>query len=121
MQYLIVGAKFRPPARALLDTLANGTRLVARRESTNQYDANAIQIVLPAGFETNNAMSIAVQDYGKSIEEIQAAPEWHLGYIPREHAASLGPAMDEAKKPELEGTLTFSAQGLPCFRLGAPL
>lgn len=117
MQYLIVGAKFRPPAKALLDTLAIGSRLLARRESSNQYDPNAVQVILPKGFETNAAMNAAVQDFGCSIEEVQAASEWHLGYIPREHAASLGPAMDEAQVHEIEGTLSFSPQGIPQIRL----
>lgn len=118
MQYLIVGAKFRPPARALLDTLALGTKLWARRESTNQYDPNAIQVLVRSGdFKTNSAMALAVQDYGRSIEEIQQAAEWHLGYIPREHASSLAPAMDAAQTPELVGSLTFSATGLPQIRL----
>lgn len=121
MQYTIVGAKFRPPARGLLDTLAIGTRLLARRESTNQYDPNAIQVIVPKGFETSNAMRIACEDYGFSIEQVQAAPEWHLGYIPREDAMTLGPAMDEAQRPEIEGALTFSAQGVPCFRMNQPL
>lgn len=117
MQYLIVGAKFRPPARALLDTLALGTRLIARRESTNQYDPNAVAVLLPKGFETNNAMKIACEGFGFSIEELQAAPYWHLGYIPREFAVTLGPAMDEAQKPEIEGTLGFNAQGFAQFRM----
>lgn len=116
-----MGAKFRPPARALLDTLASGSKLVARRESTNQYDPNAVQVIVPKGFETSNAMRLACEQYGFSLEEVQAAPYWHLGYIPREHAITLGPAMDGVGKPEIEGTLTFSAQGIPCFRMNQPI
>lgn len=116
--YIIVGAKFRPPAKGLLDTLANGTKLHARREASNAYDPNAIQVVLKAGdFETNDEMRLACEGFGLSISDIKAAPEWHLGYIPREHAAELAPRMDSASTPELDGVLSFSVTGIPSIRL----
>lgn len=120
--YVIVGARFRPPAKALLDTLPLGTQLLARREPQNAYDPNAIQVLVhPNDFQSTDALRIQCEQYGKSIEEIMGASEWHLGYVPREEAAKVAPRMDHDAITAIVGSLTFSAQGVPCIRLEVPI
>ena len=117
----IVGAKFRPPAAGILAILPAGARLVARRESTNQYDANAIQVVWPtevAQFVTKlEAINDVLVGYGTTLSALADQPEWHLGYVPRADAATLAPRMDAAQRPTLSGQLTFSASGNPRIAL----
>ncbi len=119
--YLIVGARFRPPAKGLLDTLPSGTELQARREPGNQYDPNAIQVfVKTSHIEPSDAIRVQCENYGKSIEEIKAVPEWHLGYVPKERAAELAPLMDSWAIHAIIGELAFSAAGVPCIRMEVP-
>ncbi len=119
--YLIVGAKFRPPARGLLDTLPLGARLLARREGSNAHDANAIQVLVRSeDFQpVSKEMEIACEGFGFGARQLESQPEWHLGYIPREKAAELAPRLDALGLSELEGQLSFSAQGLPLIALPA--
>ena len=42
----LVGAHFRPPAKALIQSLPVGQVLRLSREPDNQYDTNAIQVWL---------------------------------------------------------------------------
>jgi hypothetical protein len=119
--YIIVGAKFRPPAKALLDTLATGTELLARREPSNAYDANAIQVIVrSSAIAPSDAMKLAVEQYGRTMDEIRAAEEWQLGYVPREAAASVAPKLDADAITVVVGSLTFSASGVPCIRMEVP-
>jgi HIRAN domain-containing protein len=117
----IVGAKFRPPALGILSILPAGARLVARRESTNQYDANAVQVLWPtevAQFVTRlGAINDLLLGYGTTLSALADAPEWHLGYVPRDMASELAPKMDSAQRPTLQGQLTFSASGNPRIQL----
>jgi|HubBroStandDraft_6_1064221.scaffolds.fasta_scaffold110104_7 hypothetical protein len=116
---LIVGAHFRPPAKGLITCLPFGTKLIARREASNAYDTNAIQVIWPtAGCDAQNGTGVsrdtvqsAVEGYGSSADEVFAQPEWHLGYIPRTEAANIAPLMDRAGVSELAGELTFAATG----------
>lgn len=113
---IIVGAKFRPPALGILSILPAGARLIARRESTNQYDANAIQVIWPTAPLANSKASVTeindrLAGYGCSLDELESQPHWHLGYIPRERAAELAPKMDADGQSDLEGSLFFSPSG----------
>jgi hypothetical protein len=116
---LIVGAHFRPPAKGLLTILPAGSKLVARREASNAYDANAIQVIWPtSGLDASSGIGLshedvqsAVEGYGSSADEVFSAPEWHLGYVPRGEAANIAPLMDRAGVSELPGELTFAATG----------
>jgi HIRAN domain len=116
----IVGVKFRPPALGLLSVLPSQCPLVARREPSNAYDANAI-MVLVATRELEkldpNALEEAVVGYGSSWVELHKQPEWHLGYIPRTDVAALAPQMDAKGTPQLKGELAFSAIGIPRINL----
>jgi hypothetical protein len=116
---LIVGAHFRPPAKGLLTCLPSGTKLIARREASNAYDANAIQVIWPTmGLDAETGIGIsaadvqkAVEGFGSSADSVFAQPEWHLGYVPRTEAAHLAPRMDHMGLSELDGELTFAATG----------
>jgi len=116
---LIVGAHFRPPAKGLLTCLPAGSKLLARREPSNAYDVNAIQVIWPtAGLDAANgiglskdAVQAAVEGFGSSADEVFAQSEWHLGYIPRTEALTLAPKMDAQGVSELPGELTFAATG----------
>jgi hypothetical protein len=116
---LIVGAHFRPPAKGLLACLPAGSKLIVRREASNAYDANAIQVIWPTtGLDAASGTALshegvqkAVEGFGSSAEEVFAAPEWHLGYVPRTEAATLAPRMDAAGLGEVLGELTFAATG----------
>ncbi len=121
--FLIVGAKFRPPARGLLDILPVGTRLLARREASNAHDPNAVQVLVQsADFSSmdHELLDKALDGYGHSARSVLAQPEWHLGYIPRERAAELAPLMDAEGTAELPGQLTFNAAGLALIALEEP-
>lgn len=116
---LIVGAHFRPPAKGLLSALPAGSKLVARREPSNAYDPNAIQVIWPTtGCDSGKGIGLSwddvqknVEGFGSSADEIFSQPEWHLGYIPRTEAAVLAPKMDDMGLVELTGELTFAATG----------
>lgn len=87
----LVGAHFRPPAKALLACLPAGHPLALRPEPTNEYDANAVQVVLRTSTlaplckeaffadEVNNQLTAQ----GFDLESVLDEPEWHLGYLPR--------------------------------------
>lgn len=96
----LVGAHFRPPAKALLACLPAGHPLLLRPEPTNEYDANAVQVVL----RTDSLASLRDDSFldelisqlagqGFDLAQIKEAPEWHLGYLPR--AAKGNPALEE--------------------------
>ena len=119
--YLIVGAKFRPPAQGLLNALPTGTKLLARREASNAYDANAIMVLVRTQ-DFADTLDIEHTDkelagFGSSYNALMAQPEWHLGYIPRVDAATLAPRMDAAQRTSLAGELTFGATGAPRITL----
>jgi hypothetical protein len=113
----IVGAKFSPPAQGILSVLPTNAALVVRREPSNAYDENAMQVLAPTD-DWANAPGVAKLDeacagYGHSGDDVLAKPEWHLGYIPRQDALLLAPRMDKAEVREVPGVLTWSAEGAP--------
>jgi hypothetical protein len=113
----IVGARFRPPAQGLLDVLAHSTPLVLRREPSNEYDINAIQVLVASSAITAPTAQLAkvLEGYGLTIEDLHARSEWHLGYIPRGDAAQLAPRID-AGALVTRCTLGFGIDGKSCAR-----
>jgi len=119
MSLPIVGAHFRPPAKALLSILPSGTPLVARPEPENPYDANAIAVWLASAnipHTADEALAEAAAGYGFTVESIREVAEWHLGYIPAKIAVALAPQMAGA---EASGTLVFDLTGKPRVSLPA--
>jgi hypothetical protein len=97
----IVGAHFRPPAKALLACLPAGHPLYLRPEPTNEYDENAVQVLLrseslqPLVAEPffRDELQMQLSGQGSDVESVLAQPEWHLGYLPR--AAKGNAALEE--------------------------
>lgn len=129
----IVGARFRPPAQEVLDSLPAGAKLLLRRQPDNPYDRNAVQVLWP---NTENIEVGRWFGYGEAnetgIATVNAELPLHLGFIPREVAAKLAPVMDTWLEREWEddcsddtvaewpATLTFSTSGEPCVSFEAP-
>lgn len=96
----LVGAHFRPPAKALLAFLPTGCPLALRPEPTNEYDSNAVQVVLRTTVLAPMLLHPSVRDEAESqlagagfdLQSIQAQEEWHLGYLPK--AAKGNPALE---------------------------
>ena len=95
--YWIVGAFYRPPAKAILSVLPIGTKLTLRAEPTNEYDPNAIAVYI----ETSEIKTIVANKKAKTLlasealnsgillDEILSQSEHHLGYIPRTIAVKI--------------------------------
>lgn len=110
MIHPIVGAHYRPPAKAILSALPSGTALLLRPEPTNEADPNAIQVLVESKHITwSDLLDQEASRYGSSGDEILTTPEWHLGYIPRTEAAKF--TLD-GDRP---GRLTFDPTGKPCI------
>lgn len=100
----IVGAHFRPPAKALLACLPAGHPLWLRPEPTNEYDENAVQVLLqstslqPLLAEPfiRDELERQLSGQGSDVETVLTQSEWHLGYLPK--AAKGNPALQEWNK-----------------------
>lgn len=100
----IVGAHFRPPAKALLACLPAGHPLWLRPEPTNDYDENAVQVLLRSDSMQPLVAEPSIRDelerqlsgQGFDLESVLSQPEWHLGYLPR--AAKGNQALEEWNK-----------------------
>lgn len=85
---LLVGAHFRPPARALLSSLKTGQELILRAEPDNPYDPDAMAVwleteTLSFDMATDQfaEFEAALASQGFTPEDIRDQPEWQLGYI----------------------------------------
>lgn len=128
--YPIVGAHFRPPAKAILASLPTGAALSLVPEPENPFDSNAIAVFVepkeipPSEHET---LAETAAGMGFDIEDILTAPAWHLGYIPKALAATivedLNTAIADASADgdmsgtgavtSWPGTLAFDMKGSP--------
>ena len=96
----IMGAHFRPPAKAILSVLPTDCPLSIVPEPTNEYDPNALQVVLASADipeDCYNELDLAAAGYGFSVEQILAQEQWQLGYVGREYAANLAPFQAKIK------------------------
>ena len=113
MSLPIVGAHFRPPAKALLQVLPQGAPMILRPEPTNAYDPNAIQILVATSAipkEVHEELEMHALGFGFDLAAILAEPEWHIGYVPRQIAAVV--TLPEGDTPCI---LTFDASGRPAI------
>lgn len=98
IQTPIVGAHFRPPAKALLACLPAGHPLYLRPQPDNEYDENAVQVLLrsttiPTDEFLCDELETQLSGQGFSLEDVREADEWHLGFLPK--AAKGNPALEE--------------------------
>jgi len=118
--YPIVGQTYRPPAKAILSTIAIGARLILRPEPENPFDSNAKAVLIRTEDLTMEAFA-ALDDgrlkiHNMTIQNIAQSLEWHLGYIPK--------TMNNfVLTGEVEGRFAVGSNGGPRIRLelqGAP-
>lgn len=118
MSYPIVGAHFRPPAKAILQILSIGAPLILRKEPENQFDPNAIAVWWPSvtlSPTVHNALDAAAQAYGFDLASIMVEPEWHLGYIPKTLTHEVHLIMEPSLNGEWPGTFTMDPTGKPAI------
>jgi len=88
----IVGAHYRPPAKAILSILPIGQELELIPEPYNEHDENAIAVWVDGNSITTNLELQEVEDrlhaYGFRVDQ-NVSESWHLGYIPREVAKDI--------------------------------
>lgn len=118
----IVGMHFRPPAKAILQCLPQGTTLHLRREPDNQYDPNATKVLvrsadIPEG--QYQELDTLVAGYGTTIQEILAQSEWFLGYIAAKsgEAGLIAPLLDKEPARIWVGALIFDGSGKPMVEI----
>lgn len=114
----IVGAHFRPPAKAILSTLFGDCPLELRPEPDNPYDPNAIAVWINSKHINADhcdveALASNAPFFGKSLEEIQHEAGWHLGYIRKEVAATI---VDQFLGETMPAMLAFLSNGKPAAR-----
>ena len=117
--YPIVGAHFRPPAKGLLAVLPKDFPLYAVPEPDNQYDVNAIKVVLNVRNLVEEedlllAIEEAIAPFGFSLDEFTNVEEWHLGYIPKNIAAVI---VDRFPQAGLPGKMSFDLKGGPAIQV----
>ena len=118
----IVGAFFRPPAKALIEVLAIGTPLFLIAEPDNPYDSNAIAVFLESAnipISAHPILEETLPPFGFSIEQILSQDAWHLGYVPKEMAAKIT-AQGILGSDPYPVTFSTSANGGPRVRSTEP-
>jgi hypothetical protein len=97
----LVGAHFRPPAKAILQVLPAGIELILRAEPTNPYDANAVQVLCASSVipqEAHEELGVFALGYGYDLAQILAQDEWHVGYVKATEASWLQPHIKQDTK-----------------------
>jgi hypothetical protein len=90
-------------------------------EPENQHDPNAIAVWVNTADipeKSHSKLRVTLPDFGYTLENLLAAGELHLGYIPRDLAAKLrGDGTVQEDEP-LRCSFSVSASGAPRVRLG---
>jgi len=109
----IVGAHYRPPAKAILEHLSPGTELHLQAEPQNPYDENAIMVLLsPSDLpQAEEFWSLCEANFGITEEDLAGAPI-HLGYIPKVDTHMVHPTLQDGLG---SGTFTITAAGKPAI------
>ena len=116
----IVGAYYRPPAKALIDALAVGTPLMLMAEPENPYDPFAVAVWLNTSdipVSANAKLEETLPQFGHDLSSIQAEPCWHLGYVPKEMARTLRENGTVPLNTTVSGKFATAANGAPRVRL----
>lgn len=126
----LMGAHFRPPAKALIQALPSDHPLSLRPEPTNPYDPNAVAVWLDASTidEDTLAQELAftLPPQGQDVEALLDQRWWQLGYLAKEKAAifqepiarAIEGANASAESPDdfsegFPAKLGFSGEGKP--------
>lgn len=112
-----VGAWHRPPAKALINMCSAGTALTLRKEPTNPFDPNAIQVLLRSDLipeDQFEEQAEALAGFGFDRDAILAEPEWHIGFIPAKDASWLVRKLPDEDVP---ATLEFDHEAKPLVKL----
>ena len=118
--YEIVGSFYRPPAKALIAGISPGTKLMLKAEPNNQFDPNAIQVLLFTKdilHSDHEALNKELETSGKDIQDIMGADEWHLGFIRKELAKPLRESNIIKINKEYEGTFSIDFRGKPMVEI----
>lgn len=86
----LVGAHFRPPAKAIIQSLPAAYPLELRPEPSNPYDANAVAVWFDASHLDANAkeeLESTLPGNGSNLDDLLSQRFWQLGYLAKEHAA----------------------------------
>jgi len=88
------GAHFRPPAKAIIQSLPTGHPLSLRPEPSNPYDPNAVAVWIDAKTIPDDALEelrYTLPGMGADVESLLEQRFWQLGYIAKEIAATIQP------------------------------
>ena len=108
---LLVGAHFRPPAKTLLAHLPSGCPLLLQPEPGNQYDPDALQVlvdpvVIPVGQHSQLSAELPLQ--GATLEQVLSAGPIHLGFVAKSGGKPLLKAIaDSGGQLQLVGNAEF--------------
>lgn len=83
---LLVGEHFRPPAKRILASLPAGARLSLQAEPENQYDPDAIKVLVDPKEIPESQFAALDQDLpemGATLEQVMSGGLVFLGYIAR--------------------------------------
>lgn len=86
----MVGMHFRPPAKAILQSLPAGYPLELRPEPSNPYDPNAIAVWFDASHLPDEALEElrhTLPGQGSNLDDLLDQRFWQLGYMAKEHAS----------------------------------
>ena len=115
----LVGAFYRPPAKAILQVLPTGCPLLLVPEPTNEFDPNAIRVeVESCHIPSGEPLEVALDSQGFTPSEIFLQTRWHLGDIPRAAAVVVAGRLNS--RPTV-AQLCFSAEGKPQVRFAEGL
>ena len=118
LTFPIVGAFYRPPAKALLAVLPVGTPLILCAEPDNPADPNAIAVWLLTASIPDTSLAVLDGElgaFGKTLSDVVDMESHHVGYIPKEVAAKL--RYDGFPvQTSVPGTFSCTTSGAPMVR-----
>lgn len=121
MSIPVVGAHFRPPAKAIIDSLPAGHELKLIAEPDNQFDPQAIKVEVTTESikklppNVLGLMRTLCEQFGHDLDGLlEDYPAIHVGYIPRAMTHEVHPKLTNGLG---EATLGFTSTGRPAVVL----
>lgn len=114
----LVGAHFRPPAKAIISSLPAGCQLRLEAEPENPYDPKAIQVWVRGELCEREALEIGLAGTGFDVDDVLVG-DWQLGFLPD----SDGKACKASALPgnrEAAEFISAHPDGLVCWLAFAP-